>query len=338
MKLFGELSKVEPQDDGTIKVWGYASSAEKDSDGEIVEPQAIKAAIPDYMKFGAVREMHKASAAGTAIEIDVQEDGRTFFGAHIVDPVAIKKVLTGVYKGFSIGGSILKRDTLNRTLIKAIKLTEISLVDRPANPEAVFTMCKMDDGEANENVEKAEGEVQEDKSTEATESDNSSGEPTEPKSEPESEPAEKSEFVDDLEKAGAKFSAKTKEALIAAQNAIKACLDALGSLGLDETEKSESVEDLTKVEALEKLTKLEEENKLLKADVENLTAENALLKSQPETPKGVLKVVEKTDDVQSDIVQKSDDKNLPPEGTEERAMYEMRKVFKTGGLRQCLVF
>lgn len=330
MKLFGELSKVEPQDDGTIKVWGYASSAEKDSDGEIVEPQAIKAAIPDYMKFGAVREMHKASAAGTAIEIDVQEDGRTFFGAHIVDPVAIKKVLTGVYKGFSIGGSILKRDTINRTLIKAIKLTEISLVDRPANPEAVFTMCKMDDGEpVDENIEKTEGEVKEDKSTEVGEADSSSGE----SAEAEQESTEKSESVEDLEKAGAKFSAKTKEALVAAQNALKVCLDALSSLGLDETEKSESTEDLAKSEALEKLSKLEEENKLLKADVENLTAENTLLKSQPETPKGVLKVVEKTDDFQPDIVQKSDDENLPQEGTEERAMYEMRKVFKTGGLR-----
>ncbi|EPI1753258.1 hypothetical protein GVF20_000764, partial [Neisseria gonorrhoeae] len=80
-KLYAEIAEMEAQDDGTVKVWGYASSEAVDSDGEV-------------------------NAAGTAIEINVEDDGRTFFGAHIVDPVAVEKVKTGVYKGFSIGGSV----------------------------------------------------------------------------------------------------------------------------------------------------------------------------------------------------------------------------------------
>ena len=144
MKLYAEISKTESQDDGTIKVWGYASSEAVDSDGETVTAEAMKAAIPDYMKWGAVREMHQPSAAGTAIECRVEDDGRTLFGAHIVDSEAVKKVQANVYKGFSIGGKVTSRDELNKSIIKGLKLVEISLVDRPANPEAVITVCKID--------------------------------------------------------------------------------------------------------------------------------------------------------------------------------------------------
>lgn len=166
-KLYAEIAKMEAQDDGTVKVWGYASSEAVDSDGEIIAAEAMKAAIPDYMKFGAVREMHGSNAAGTAIEINVEDDGRTFFGAHIVDPVAVTKVKTGVYKGFSIGGSVTARDELNKSQITGLKLTEISLVDRPANPDAVFTCYKADkpkDGE--EAADKEEDDKPTDKADE----------------------------------------------------------------------------------------------------------------------------------------------------------------------------
>ena len=141
-KLYADLSKVEEQDDGTIKVWGYASTAAVDSDGETVTADAMKAALPGYMKWGAVREMHQAKAAGSAIEAEVQDDGRTWFGAHVVDSEAVKKVKAGVYKGFSIGGKVTSRDEMAKTTITGINLVEVSLVDRPANPEAVITICK----------------------------------------------------------------------------------------------------------------------------------------------------------------------------------------------------
>lgn len=166
-KLYAEIAKMEAQDDGTVKVWGYASSEAVDSDGEIIAAEAMKAAIPDYMKFGAVREMHGSNAAGTAIEINVEDDGRTFFGAHIVDPVAVTKVKTGVYKGFSIGGSVTARDELNKSQITGLKLTEISLVDRPANPDAVFTCFKADKPKDEEGADKDEDDKPSDKSAEA---------------------------------------------------------------------------------------------------------------------------------------------------------------------------
>lgn len=179
-KLYAEIAKMEAQDDGTVKVWGYASSEAVDSDGEVIAAEAMKAAIPDYMKFGAVREMHGSNAAGTAIEINVEDDGRTFFGAHIVDPVAVTKVKTGVYKGFSIGGSITARDELNKSQITGLKLTEISLVDRPANPDAVFTCFKADKPKDEEEANK--DDKPSDKSTEEEDENPKDGD-KEPKAE-----------------------------------------------------------------------------------------------------------------------------------------------------------
>ncbi len=153
-KIYGTISKTEELDDGTIKVYGYASSGSEDSDGEFISPEAMKEALPDYMKFGAVREMHGDSAAGTALEAQVLEDGKTWFGAHVVDPIAVLKVKTGTYKGFSIGGKVVERDNLNKNLIKKIKLVEVSLVDRPANPEAVFTMFKAEDLKESKKLDK----------------------------------------------------------------------------------------------------------------------------------------------------------------------------------------
>jgi phage head maturation protease len=146
-RMYVPIEKSEKEDDGTIRVWGYASSEAKDSDGETVTADCMRAALPDYMRFGAVREMHDAKkAAGTAIEAEITEDGRTWFGAHIVDPMAVKKVETGVYKGFSIGGKVPPGGR-DGNIIKALRLIEVSLVDRPANPEAVISVFKAEGAE-----------------------------------------------------------------------------------------------------------------------------------------------------------------------------------------------
>ena len=195
-KLYAEIAKMEAQDDGTVKVWGYASSEAVDSDGEIIAAEAMKAAIPDYMKFGAVREMHGSNAAGTAIEINVEDDGRTFFGAHIVDPVAVTKVKTGVYKGFSIGGSVTARDELNKSQITGLKLTEISLVDRPANPDAVFTCYKADKPkDEEETADKDDEPADKSDETPADDTEKADGDKKDDKEDDKKDEAEKSASV-----------------------------------------------------------------------------------------------------------------------------------------------
>ncbi|MEC4591620.1 HK97 family phage prohead protease [Nitrospirillum amazonense] len=154
MKMFGAFTKVEEQQDGTLLVEGIASTEAVDSDGEVVKATAIKAALPDFLKYGtgALREMHQPIAAGRVDTAAQADDGRTAISATVVDPVAIRKVKAGVYKGFSIGGKVTARDQVNKSTITGLRLTEISLVDRPANPEAVITLVKLEDGEGDEAV------------------------------------------------------------------------------------------------------------------------------------------------------------------------------------------
>ena len=142
MRLYGAIEKVEPQDDGTVRVHGIATSETVDDQDEIVRADAIRAALPDYMRFPALREMHQLSAAGTTLEAEVGDDGVTRIVAHVVDPVAVAKVKNKVYRGFSIGGRVTQRDAANPKAITGLVLSEISLVDRPANPAAVFDCWK----------------------------------------------------------------------------------------------------------------------------------------------------------------------------------------------------
>ena len=149
MKLYAQISKV---DEEQRMVWGYATTGARDSQGEIVTKDAIAAAWDDYMKFANIREMHQPSAVGVVKEYSFDDTG-VMIGAKVVDDAAWEKVKEQVYKGFSIGGKKLPGgyDALTKT-ITSLQLTEISLVDRPANPESLITMYKLADQPEGENA------------------------------------------------------------------------------------------------------------------------------------------------------------------------------------------
>lgn len=292
-KLYAEIAKMEAQDDGTVKVWGYASSEAVDSDGEIIAAEAMKAAIPDYMKFGAVREMHGSNAAGTAIEINVEDDGRTFFGAHIVDPVAVTKVKTGVYKGFSIGGSVTARDELNKSQITGLKLTEISLVDRPANPDAVFTCYKADKPKDEEEADK--DDKPSDKSAEE-EGDKPKDGDKKPEAE---EKDDKDDKEDETEKSA---SVNLSESEIAILKAVLAKAEKQeAAIKADEpvdesVSKSDKSDDLAKAEMADALAKAQDALKKSNDALAKAQAEIESLKKQAAPPKGSAKAISKAED------------------------------------------
>jgi hypothetical protein len=142
LQLFWPIRKI---DDDLREVDGYASTEAIDSQGEIVRLEALAAALPDYMRFANIREMHQPSAVGVAKEASVDGKG-LLLSARIVDDAAWRKVKAGVYKGFSIGGVVTRRDADAPHVITGVDITEISLVDRPANPDAVFAVWKSEGG------------------------------------------------------------------------------------------------------------------------------------------------------------------------------------------------
>lgn len=137
-KAFSFFVPLTKKDDEKRMVYGYASTEAVDSDGEIITLEALKGALPGYMKFGNIREMHQLSAVGVAKESEIDDKG-LYIGAKIVDDTAWNKVKEGVYKGFSIGGRATQRVGKK---ITGLELIEISLVDRPANPEALIEVFK----------------------------------------------------------------------------------------------------------------------------------------------------------------------------------------------------
>jgi hypothetical protein len=139
MKLFGTIEKFDAQPDGSVIVEGVASNELPDSQGEIVKADAMRDAICGFMQWANIREMHRPSAVGTALECKVDEKGQTNLRARIVDSEAVKKVMAGVYKAFSIGGSMLAK---SGNAITRLILSEISLVDRPAGNLPAFTIAK----------------------------------------------------------------------------------------------------------------------------------------------------------------------------------------------------
>jgi hypothetical protein len=142
---YAAITKSEKQEDGTLKVYGKATDDSLDIDSQICDPTWLKDAMPDWFTSGGnIREQHSNIAAGVATDYEEKADGH-YITALVVDPVSVKKVETGVLKGFSIGirGPRVVRDdkAANGRIIDG-QIVEVSLVDRPANPNAKLMLAK----------------------------------------------------------------------------------------------------------------------------------------------------------------------------------------------------
>jgi hypothetical protein len=146
---YAAILKSEKQEDGTLKVYGKATDDSIDIDQQICDSDWLKKAMPDWFTTGGnIREQHSSIAAGVATDYEEKADGH-YITALVVDPVSVKKVETGVLKGFSIGirGPRVVRDTkaAGGRIVDG-QIIEVSIVDRPANPNAKLMLAKAADG------------------------------------------------------------------------------------------------------------------------------------------------------------------------------------------------
>lgn len=142
---YAQIIKQERLDDGTLMVYGKATDDSLDIDQQICDAGWLAKAMPEWFKSGGnIREQHSNIAAGVAKELDAKEDG-FYINVHVVDPVSVKKTEAGVFKGFSVGirSPRIVRDNkaANGRIIDG-QIVEVSLVDRPANPNAKLIMAK----------------------------------------------------------------------------------------------------------------------------------------------------------------------------------------------------
>jgi hypothetical protein len=158
------IEKADRNSDGTLTVYGKATDDSVDIDQQICDGEWLDRAMPAWFKSGGnIREQHSNIAAGVAKEYELKRDGH-YITALVVDPVSVKKVETGVLKGFSIG---IKNPRVTRDKVAANgrivdgQIVEVSLVDRPANPNCQLLLAKSALGEdsmiqVEELIEKAE--------------------------------------------------------------------------------------------------------------------------------------------------------------------------------------
>jgi hypothetical protein len=143
---YAALVKADKNDDGTLTVYGKATDDTLDIDQQICDDSWLKQAMPEWMAAGGnVREQHSSIAAGVATEYEYKQGDGHYVRALVVDPVSVKKVEAGVLKGFSIGirsPRVVRDEKAAGGRIVGGTVVELSLVDRPANPNAKLMLAK----------------------------------------------------------------------------------------------------------------------------------------------------------------------------------------------------
>lgn len=173
------ISKMEKDEDGDLIVKGVATDGTVDSDYQIVDPEWSAKALKDWLESGGnvrmAHDAHRPVGKGLSVELDRDGDGKHWVKSLIVDAEAKRLVEKGVLRAYSVGIShpVIKRDPTGKArggIICGGELSELSIVDRPANKNSYLELAKaagangaieftgiLHEGASEETVEKASG-------------------------------------------------------------------------------------------------------------------------------------------------------------------------------------
>lgn len=171
--IYATIRKV---DEEQRLVYGRIAEEVVDKSGEIMDYEKSKPYFKAWSaevsedtagkSLGNVRAMHGKIAAGKLTDIAFDDDSKAIdVAAKIVDDTEWKKVLEGIYTGFSIGGSYVGEKVAekvdNRDVMRYVaKPNEVSLVDRPCIPTAKFFEVQKADGSLEQVEFKTQEEVE----------------------------------------------------------------------------------------------------------------------------------------------------------------------------------
>lgn len=141
---------------------GWASTDALDKQGDVVEPEAFEKTMGRFMSQGGLLiDKHSSRKIGAVIDWALKEtEGKRGLWVKAViyhqyqgQDEVWKRIQEGGYKAFSIGADPLKIGRVCDeekcwNTIKDLELFEISVVDRPANPEATIEAKTLAKGES----------------------------------------------------------------------------------------------------------------------------------------------------------------------------------------------
>lgn len=149
--------KIAGIEDDVMYIAGEASNPEKDEDDELMDMESLKGAYESYMANPVIKFMHDKApqwvgAIGKVVEKYTDIDGKVWKTSFGSKPFLIAKFVKGTmpnwmwkgiqegnYKGFSIGGKVLKK-VAGKIYVKS--WLETSVVDVPSAHGAFFTVLK----------------------------------------------------------------------------------------------------------------------------------------------------------------------------------------------------
>lgn len=139
-----EIVKAERDDAGDLIVYGKSTGPDVDLDAQVCDPEWLKQAMPAWMEWGNLREMHQPIAAGVGLELEQQGDD-WMLKSKVVDEGTARKIEAGALKGYSVGiknARVVKDASAPGGRIVAGEIVEVSYVDRPCNPTATLAIAK----------------------------------------------------------------------------------------------------------------------------------------------------------------------------------------------------
>lgn len=166
MKFAFPISKTEALEDGRLLVEGVATSEALDLQGEILDYEGSKRAFQKWA--GNIREAHDPKKpVGRALEVIPDDLAKTisvraFISAGAKDTQ--EKVNDGTLSMFSIGGGRPTKTSVEKVDGRSVRrvidwpMTELSLVDAGANPDARVSVAKAIGAEEDEEKPPVEGE------------------------------------------------------------------------------------------------------------------------------------------------------------------------------------
>jgi len=149
--FFVPITKIAPTPEGHRLVTGTVSTERVDLDGQIADYDWAKKEAQAWFDIANVREQHSRNVVGKGLELGLDDTAKSItLTAKVVDPIAITKLDEGLFTGYSFGAKnvpgdpikVIKDATAPSGRIVGGKWVEISLADRPANPDSVLSLIK----------------------------------------------------------------------------------------------------------------------------------------------------------------------------------------------------
>lgn len=140
---------VAPEDDGRLRIEGYAATLGLDRKDEAFLPGVFETGLDKYFRENPILLYHHQADKPLGRVEDIKLDNKGLFVKAVLDPPTegtwsedvYKKVASGTIKGFSIGGIFKRKMTPQGPRVHEADFAELSVTPLPLEPGSLFQLA-----------------------------------------------------------------------------------------------------------------------------------------------------------------------------------------------------